>query len=113
MSAPFDGMWMNGWMDGWVEIESHAKYGSYYESTTRGGLVLFGTSKNKTENLKCTIDGWMDEQHSTRNKSDDKSRRTWVNVKGIGIHIGIRICLFVCDSHGRVDEKSGSVLMHM
>ena len=38
---------MDACMDGWVEMNSHAKYGSYYESTTRVGLVLLVQAKTK------------------------------------------------------------------
>ena len=68
MDGWMDGQ-MDGWMDGWmgtIEMNSHAKYGSYYESTTHGGLVLLvqAKAKKKLERARwmhgCTMDRWMD-----------------------------------------------------
>ena len=42
-------------MGGWVEVKSHAKYGYYYESTTR---VQAKETKSTTV-LYGRMDGWM------------------------------------------------------
>ena len=58
-----DGMDWMGWM-GTVVSQSHAKYGSYCESTTRVGLVLLvqAKAKKKIESVRTMdgLDGWVD-----------------------------------------------------
>ena len=58
----FGCVWVGGWVVeggmGTIEMNSHAKYGSYYESTTRVGLVLLVQAKAKKIESVRWMDGW-------------------------------------------------------